>query len=204
MKKTLLILPLFLIIGFSQVFAQEVFIGLTGGISSVTGPTAYTNDITSGGAGFSSEAHFGILSKFHFFISPITPVISFAIHTLRGNSNGTETSQNVYSVGTSFQFTLKAAEVSPYVALDGSYNFFGKFHIDNPPVPYTPDKSASSATALASKNRFGGGIGVGADLNFIKNIDIDLSVRYSIMNLLGADTSENNINFLTVNAAVLF
>ena len=204
MKKILLILPLFLIISFSQIFAQEVFIGVTGGKTSVTGPAAYTNNISSGGAGFSSEAHFGILSKFHFFISPITPVISFILHTLRGNSNGTETSQNVYSIGTSLQFTLLAATVSPYVALDGSYNFFGKFNIDNPPVPYSPDKSASSASTLATKNRFGGGIGVGADLNLINHIDIDLSIRYSIMNLLGTDISENNINFLTVNAAVLF
>jgi opacity protein-like surface antigen len=204
MKKTLLILPLFLIISFSQIAAQEVLIGVTGGISSVTGPAAYTNDISAGGAGFSSEAHFGILSKFHFFISPITPVISFTLHTLRGNSNGTETSQNVYSIGTSLQFTLLAATVSPYIALDGSYNFFGKFNINNPPVLYSPDKSASSASALASKNRFGGGIGAGADLNLIKNIDIDLSIRFSIMNLLGSSASEDNINFMTVNAAILF
>ncbi|MGA8263449.1 MAG: hypothetical protein WB779_03315 [Ignavibacteriaceae bacterium] len=204
MKKTLVILPLYLIISFSEIFAQEVFIGVKGGITSVTGPAPYTNDISSGGAGFSSEANFGILSKFHFFISPITPIISFTVHTLRGNSNGTETSQNVYSIGTSLQFTLTAAAVSPYVALDGSYNFFGKFNIDNPPAFYSPDKSPSSATTLASKNRFGGGVGLGIDLNLISGIDIDLSVRYSIMNLLGADTSENNINFLTFNAAILF
>lgn len=204
MKKTLLILLLFLTVSFSEIFAQGIFFGVSGGVTSVKGPEAYTKDISSGGAGFSSESHFGIISKFHFPISPITPVISFTYHALRGNSAGTETSQNIFSIGTRLQFTLTAGMISPYISLDGNYNFFGKFKIDNPPPSYTPDTSPSSATALSSKNRFGGGVGLGTDLNIIRNIDIDLSVRYSIMNMLGANTSEENIDFVTFNAAILF
>ena len=204
MKKAILIIPLFFIIGCSQIFAQGVFFGATAGITSVTGPAQFTDDISSGGAGFSSDYHFGVLAKFRFFIKPITPVISFTKHLLRGNSNSTETSQNIYSIGTCLQFTLTTGKISPYISLDGSYNFFGKFNIDAPPIAYTPDKSPSSATALSSKNRFGGGIGLGTDLNLIDNIDIDLSVRYSIMNLIGAQASEDNIGFVTINAAILF
>ena len=204
MKKTLLLVLLLLIVSFSEISAQGIFFGVSGGVTSVTGPEAYTKDISSGGAGFSTDNHFGILSKLHFPISPITPVISFTYHALRGNSSGTETSQNIFSIGTSLQFTLTAGKISPYISLDGSYNFFGKFKIDNPPPSYTFDTSPSSATALSSKNRFGGGVGLGADLNFIRNIDIDLSIRYSIMNMLGAANSEENIDFVTFNAAILF
>ena len=55
MKKIILIAIIFLTFGFEQIFAQSVFYGISAGVTSVTGPEAFTNDISSGGSGFSSR-----------------------------------------------------------------------------------------------------------------------------------------------------
>lgn len=194
----------------SQGFTQGILAGINTGITNVAGPKAYTDPISAGGAGFtSSNFHIGGVMKIFVPVFPLTPVISFNYHALRGSSNGTETSQNIYSIGLSGQFTLSTGIASPYLSLDGSYNYFGQFNFTSPGSAspnstYTAGTTPSSPNTLSSKTRFGGGIGIGTDLNVIPHADLDVSARYHIMNLLGAKTSEDTISFFTVNIAVLF
>jgi hypothetical protein len=204
MKKTLLIVLLGAFFISCNSFAQSSFWGLNVGTTNLEGSDAYTNDISAGGAGFSTEFHAGMLVKMQFPISPITPVISFNYTSMKGNIGGTETSQSIYSLGLGAQFTITAGRVSPYIALDIAYNYFGKYEVTNPSAGYSPSTDANGPTALSSKSRMGGGAGVGVDLNLIQGIDIDLSGRVMILNLLGKKNSEDNLQSFTINAAILF
>ena len=204
MKKTLLILLSGIIFISCNSFAQSSFWGLNVGTTSLQGADAYTDDISAGGAGFSTEFHAGMLVKMQFPISPLTPVISFNYTFMKGNDSGTETSQSIYSLGLGAQVTITAGRVSPYIALDIAYNYFGKYEVKNPPAGYSPSTDANGPMALSSKSRMGGGVGVGVDLNLIQGIDIDLSGRVMIMNLLGKKNSEDNLQSFTLNTAILF
>ncbi len=210
MRKIFLTTIFLLIVFASRGLSQGVLFGVTAGTTTVAGPSAYMGPISSGGAGFTgSNFHIGGIMKIFVPVYPLTPVVSFNYHKLKGNSNGTETSQNIYSIGLSAQFTLSKQIVSPYLSVDGSYNYFGKFEFTSSGSAssnstYTASNSPSSPNTLSSKARFGGGLGVGADFNIIPHADLDLSIRYQIMNLLGAKTSEESISFFTVNMAVLF
>lgn len=196
--------------GFSQGISHHILVGISSGITNVAAPEAYTDPISTGGAGFESgNFHIGGVMKIFVPVFPLTPVISFNFHALRGNSGGVTTSQNIYSIGLSGQFTVSKGIASPYLSLDGSYNYFGKFDYTSsnsasPNSTYTASTTPSSPNTLSSRSRFGGGIGIGTDLNIIPYADLDVSARYQIMNLLGAKTSEDTISFFTFNIAVLF
>ena len=99
---------------------------------------------------------------------------------------------------------LSAGRISPYIALDVAYNYFGKYEVTNPPAGYSSSTMANGPMALSSASRMGGGIGVGVDLNLIQGIDIDLSGRVMILNLLGKKNSEDNLQSFTFNTAILF
>ncbi len=204
MKKTLIILLLGIFFIANNSFAQSTFWGLSVGTTSLQGSDAYTGDISTGGAGFSTEFHAGMLVKFQVPISPVTPVVSFNYTSLKGNDDGTETSQSIYSLGLGGQFTISAGRVSPYIALDLAYNYFGKYEVTNPPAGYSSSPLPNGPTELSSKSRMGGGIGVGVDINLIQGIDIDLSGRVMILNLLGKKNSEDNLQSFTFNTAILF
>lgn len=204
MKKLLLVSILALTFLSTNSYSQGAFFGMSVGTTSLQGSDSYSADINNGGAGFSTEYHIGMLIKVRVPVSPLTPVISFNYTALRGSNNGTSTSQGIYSLGLGGQFSISAGEVSPYVALDVSYNFFGKYNITGAPAGYAASSEKNSPMALSTQSRLGGGIGMGVDLNLIRGIDIDLSGRIMILNLLGKKNGENNLHSVTFNAAVLF
>ncbi len=63
MKKTLLIVLLGAFFISCNSFAQSSFWGLNVGTTNLEGSDAYTNDISAGGAGFSTEFHARNVSK---------------------------------------------------------------------------------------------------------------------------------------------
>lgn len=204
MRKILIFLILAVSFIANNSFAQKTYVGINLGTTSLQGSDGYSSDISSGGAGFSTEYHIGMLVKLQVPIAPLTPVLSVTYTSLKGSDNGTETSQGIYSLGLGGQFSISAGMFSPYFALDLSYNFFGKYDIKNAPAGYTTSNEANGPTALSSQSRLGGGIGMGVDINLIQGIDIDLSGRIMVLNLIGKKNSEDNLNSLTFNASILF
>lgn len=204
MKKLLLVSILALIFLSPNSYSQGTFFGMSIGTTSLQGSDSYSGDISSGGAGFATEYHIGMLVKVRVPVSPLTPVFSFNYTALRGSDNGATTSQGIYSLGLGGQFSISAGKVSPYVALDMSYNFFGKFNITGAPAGYVASSEKNSPMALSTQSRLGGGIGMGVDLNLIEGVDLDISGRIMILNLLGKKNGENNLHSITFNAAVLF
>jgi len=204
MKKILLTLTAVIFLSTSYNFAQStVLVGLSVGTSNISGSTAYNESIAAGGGGFSSAFHFGAAMKFSVPIPPMTPRFFFDYYMFRGNEAGVETSQNIFSIGLSTQFTVTRGMISPYLSLDGCYNYFDKFKYSTI-SSYTPNTASGSPSNLSSRSRFGGGFAIGADVNLIEKLDIDLSIRYNVMNLFGGGSSEPNLQFLTFNASVLF
>lgn len=204
MKKILLILAIIFIPAIANNFGQsKVLFGLGAGTSNIFGATAFNESIASGGGGFTSTFNIGAVMKFSVPIAPMTPKVYFNYYMLRGNAPGVETSQNIFSIGLSTQFTVTRGQISPYVALDGSYNYFDKFKYSTT-SSNTPNTASGSPSNLSSKSRIGGGFAIGADVNVIEKLDLDFSIRYNIMNLWGTSNSEPNLQFLTFNASVLF
>ncbi|MDZ7766886.1 MAG: hypothetical protein U5K00_21135 [Melioribacteraceae bacterium] len=52
--------------------AQSISIGVTGGLTTITGPDGLTDDIENGGMGFGTHPHYGLKGKFKLPVIPLT------------------------------------------------------------------------------------------------------------------------------------
>jgi hypothetical protein len=191
--------------------AQSFSIGVGGGLTNVTGSKDFTNKISEGGLGYSTEWNMGVVVKLGLPLVPLTPRAFVLYHSLSGTDNiveqlgkGTsinsldvENSQSLLSVGLGVQygFIPIPVGVDPYLAIDLMYNNFGELEGKTPTETLILNKSLS---------RFGLGLGVGAEVSIIPAINIDLLVSYQMMNLVGKEDGENALSTLTVDAFLLF
>jgi len=171
--------------------------GIGGGLSTVTGPDAYTNDITSGGTGFSSGYHLGAKLKFEIPLSPIKP-FGFVNYTHFSNDQSTPLgditiSQSIWSLGGGGEYNLFPGPVSPYIAVNVAYNNIGDLNIDGGDIVLENS---------GSKSRFGGGIGIGAELTMLV-IGLDASITYNFLNWIGKDSGEETVTIISYNLTVL-
>ncbi len=189
MKKSF-VLFLFIAISvftFQSTQAQGIDIGLGGGLSLVQSPAEYT-DV----AGFSTEYHIGIKGKLNLPAFPITPIGFVEYHFLNGSmstaAGNVDTKQDILSIGVGGELSLIPGPLSPYLGLDFEFNNFGDFE--------------PSGTGSASRT----GLGIGAGLMFelLPIINIDLSLKYQMMNLWGKSDGEETIGIINLNAAVFF
>lgn len=178
------ILFIFLFSSFHTTLAQGLDFGIGGGLSMVQSPDSYKD-----AAGFSTEWHIGIKGKLNVPAFPITPIGFVQYHFLTGSTGTEDTKQNIFSIGVGGEFTLLPGPLSPYLGLDFEFNSFGDF---------TPSTYGNSSGV----SRTGIGIGAGVMLNLILNIDVNL--KYQMMNLFGKNDGEDTVGILNLNAAIFF
>ena len=190
--KKLTVLLLLIMIAFPSMqntMAQGLKLGIGGGLSMVQSPDYYTD-----GAGFSTEYHIGIRAKLSLPVIPITPIGFVEYHFLTGSMDtqlgSVDTKQNILSIGVGGEFTLVPGPFSPYLGVDLEYNNFGDFE---------PSETEGSSGV----SRMGIGLGAGVMFNLVV-IDIDVNLKYQMMNLIGKEDGEDTIGILNLNAAVFF
>ncbi len=212
MKKfTITAVVLFAVVISSTANAQLFSFGVGGGLTNVMGSEDFTNKISEGGRGYSTEWNMGVIAKLGLPLVPITPRAFILYHSLSGSDNiveqlgkGTtinsldvENSQSLLSVGLGIQygFIPIPVGVDPYLAIDLMYNNFGELEGKTPTETLILNKSLS---------RFGLGLGVGAEVSIIPMINIDVLVSYQMMNLVGKEDGESSLSTLTLDAFLLF
>ncbi len=197
--RSLFALVLILILSSSSE-AQLVKLGVGGGLTYLSNPDSLTKSISDGGLGFTSNYHFTVMAKFDIPLIPFTPGVFIDYHYLKGSGSYTgigniNTEQHIFSLGIEGQYTLLPLPlVKPYAEVDIAYNHFGDLQISDPAAIYTQP----------GYNRYGAAIGVGAVITAIPSMNLDVSIKYSFMNLVGKDSGENSINATTLNLILLF
>ncbi len=179
--------------------AQLVRFGLGGGLTMFKSPDSYTNSVENNGLGFSNSYHLTAIAKLNFPLIPITPAAFIDYHVLRGsgtfNSSSTETSQNIFSFGLEGEFSIIPLPlVKPYAVVDISYNKFGDLQVTSP----------LGSGSVPGMTRYGAALGVGAEITALPSIDLDLSLKYQMFNLVGKDSGEPSVNAITLNLILLF
>ncbi len=188
-------------------YAQLFKIGVGGGLTQVVGPESYTNDISEAGFGFSTEWNAGIVAKLDLPIVPVTPRAFILYHSFSGSGDqdiltkGTvlttyEYSQSIFETGLGVQYNFIPIPVGidPYIALDIAMNSFGDF----------TTKVGDMEEKASGESRFGGGVGLGAEVSIVPMVNIDLFVSYKLFNLVGKNDGEETISAVSLDAFVMF
>jgi hypothetical protein len=209
MKRSIILTSLILIIFFlpASAFAQLVKIGVGGGITQILAPDAYTKEVPDGGLGFSTEWNAGIVGKVDLPLIPITPRAFLLYHSLSGSGStppelfkavqaegDLEISQSILEIGAGAQFNFIPTPLGfdPYIALDLSFNSFGKSKVNDVEIEGS------------DVSRFGGGIGVGTEISIIPVVNLDLYLSYKMFNLIGKEDGEDTISAITLDAFIIF
>lgn len=187
--------------------AQLVKIGAGGGLTQVLAPDALTKDVADGGLGYSTEWNVGLIGKVDLPLIPFTPRAFILYHSLSGSGanppevfkmvqaeGDLEYSQSIFEIGLGAQYNFIPAPLGfdPYIALDLSFNSFGKSKVNDVEI----DGSDVS--------RFGGGIGLGTEVTIIPLINLDFYLSYKMFNLTGKEDGEETISAVTLDAFIIF
>lgn len=186
--------------------AQLLKIGAGGGLTQVLDPESLTDEISasegSGGAGFSTEWNIGLVAKIDIPMIPITPKGFVFYHSLSGSKEfpeivanpKVETSQSVIELGLGAQYNFIPAPLGfdPYIALDLSFNSFGKRKVNDVEI------DGSDVT------RFGGGVGIGAEVSIVPVVNLDFYLSYKMFNLIGKEDNEETVSAVTLDAFIIF
>ena len=201
MKKiTIILFSVFFILSINtNVHAQLFKIGVGGGLTNVTGPDLYTNDVADGGYGFSSEYNYGIIAKLGLPVFPLTPRGFVLIHNLNGSGippsgdEEVETSQTITSVGLGLQygFIPIPAGFDPYLSLDATFNNFGDFKL-------------SDVVLSEGASRVGLQLGLGTEVTIIPLINLDVFAGYNWFNLTGKEDGEKTISAFVLDVFLMF
>lgn len=202
MKKliTTLAVMLALSTGSISLFAQGLDLGLGGGVTQILGPEGLTNSVEENGAGYSTEFNFGLKGKFTLPLLPLKPNVFFLYHIINGSGDVTggtvENSQNIMTIGAGVEYSFLPVPgpVSPYLGLDVFYTGFGEFE----------SKTPAATIKGESSTRYGLGIGAGAEITAAPKVDIDVNVKYNMLNLLGKDDGEETISAINLNVFIFF
>lgn len=196
-----------LLISVSVVSAQGISIAPTTGLTVVTGPEGLTNNISEGGLGFSSAPHFGVKGRFSLPLIPLA-VTGQALYTsFSGEGDGlvaggvtvpveTESSLLIFGVGAEYNFV--PGPISPYLGFDLFYANSGETKITS------TGGNVSYEQTVEGESRTGIGIGAGLQIGIIPLIDIDVSAKYNINNLIGKEEGEETFSTINLSASVYF
>ncbi len=201
---SILILLLIPSVGQAQLFK----LGVGGGLTQVVAPDAVTRDVSEGGLGFSTNWNLGLVVKVDLPLVPITPRAYLLYHSLSGSGDVVETlskssnisavnrenSQSIFEVGVGAQYNFLPipAGIDPYLALDIAMSSFGKLKINDNEIPES------------NNTRFGGGVGLGAEVSIVPMVNIDLYLSYKLLNLIGKDDGEDTVSAVTLDAFIMF
>lgn len=222
MKGISLLLTFLIILFFAaSINAQSLRIGVGGGYASLNGPSALAKDVSNNGAGLKNGYEIGGKLKLDFPLVPfrLTGQAYYIKISNEENFNPgvagiptvkMETSMNIFSAGAGLEYQFIPGPISPYFALDLLYNSFGDVNVKyNPSLAVV---SSDNSKPYSKKDRFGLGIGVGSEFTLLPVIDLDLNIKYNLMNLMGKENmkinginfNEESVNTITITANILF
>lgn len=198
-NKVMVLAVIFLLLLPALTFAQLIKIGVGGGITQVLAPDALTKEVSDGGLGYSTEWNGGLIGKVELPLIPFTPRAFILYHSFSGSGESypgeqMEYTQTVLEAGAGVQYNFIPTPVGfdPYIALDLSFNSFGKSKSNEYEVPGT------------DVTRFGGGIGLGTEVTIIPLINLDLYLSYKMFNLTGKEDGEETVSAITLDAFIIF
>jgi hypothetical protein len=179
--------------------AQSIRFGVKAGLTQITGPSDYTNNVSDNGLGFGANFNFGAQARLSLPIVPLTPIIFVDYHMLRGSGSlgnySINTSENILSAGVEAEFNvLPLPLIKPYVSIEAAYNRLGDVKVD----------FNGGSNTVDGVSRFGGAVGIGTVFTILPVVDVDVSLKYHIFNLAGKDSGESNISAITLDAAFVF
>jgi len=200
-----ILLILFVFVGLTN--AQSISLSATGGLTLVQGPDALTKDISEGGAGFSSAPHFGLKGRFKLPVIPlaITGQVLYTKFTGEGNATITggttasvETESSLLLMGVGAEYKIVPGPISPYAAIDLFYANSGKFKYKATAL------GSTNEITVDGENRTGIGFGAGLQIGILPMIDIDVSAKYNINNLIGKEDGEETFSTINLSASLSF
>ena len=197
MRTRLTVLALVVVFaGVSLVQAQGIKYGVGAGLNLFTGDLSKDYDpVTgSGGLGYTAEPAFGVKAKLGLPMLPLS-IAAHVNYTMMKSEltvlNQTyKAESSLLTIGAGVEFSLIPGPLSPYLAADLLYNSFGTTKITG-----MPDQDGES--------RFGVGIGAGIGFNLMV-INLDLSAKYNLNNLIGKEDGEPDMNTVMVQLHVMF
>lgn len=150
-------------------------LGIGGGISMPMGTLRDTNN-----TGF----HVGAKARLYGFM-PLNVVGSVNYHRL-ANKVGSE-SDVIWMAGAGLEYPIPSVMVKPYLGADVLFNSL-----------------SNTAAGSSSRSRFGAGFGVGVSFSIPAFGNIDASVKYQLLNLVGKDTGEDTKSQIAANISLMF
>jgi len=181
--------------------AQFIKLGAGGGLTQILAPNVYTNDVADdptntlgdGGYGFSTEWNIGAIVKVDLPLIPITPRAFFIYNSLSGSGETIEYTTTISEIGAGIQYNFVPlpAGIDPYIALDLSFNTFGKLE-------------ANGAEIGNSNTRFGAGIGIGTEVSIVPIVNLDFYLCYKMFNLIGKESGEDTVSAVSLDAFIMF
>lgn len=188
--------------------AQSISIGVTGGLTTITGPDALTDDIENGGMGFGTHPHYGLKGKFKLPVIPltITGQVLYASFSGEGeysivpgtNPVSFETESSLLTFGVGAEYSFIPGPISPYLAVDLFYANSGETKLSS------DTQGANFEQTFDGENRTGIGVGAGLDFGLLPMIDVDVSAKYNINNLIGKEEGEETFSTVNFTATVYF
>lgn len=207
MKKiTIILFSVFFILFINlNVHAQLIKVGVGGGLTQVLSSDAFTNEVSSGGLGYSSEYNLGVIAKIDIPILPITPRGFILFHNLNGSGNYSKItneqakevkySQSITSIGIGVQLSIIPIPVGvdPYLSLDITFNNFKDFN-GTPPNGFLTFNGSRGGLQL----------GIGAEVTIIPMINLDIIAGYNWFNLTGKVEGEETLSSVNLDLFFMF
>ena len=188
---------MFMILLFAVFFASNSYsqlLSIKGG--PMLGMTSAASDYSGETQDFYAGTKYGLKSGFHYGVMgriAVGPIggrlsLSYASLSNSGTANPTQNNSTVevknnllmITIGPEFGFTIPFTPVRPYAGIDllittisGSVNFQGTTSIP------------SNEQEITSASRTGLGLAIGSEVGFGKTFILDISLRYSLINLFG-------------------
>lgn len=213
MKKIVTILCILFVVS-SSAFAQSFKVGLGGGLAIVNSPDALTNDISKGGLGFSSEYQVGLKGKFGVPVLPFKLIGEINYSLLNGEEEFSmvyysetvdvkaETETSILSFGLGAEYYLIPGPISPFVNATITLNTVNELKVKSTWKYNGVTYPTEEETYGEKVSRTGIGIGAGVSISILPIIDIDITAKYNIVNLLGKEDGEETISTTSLMATV--
>lgn len=214
MKK--LFTVLLVLVSTTLISAQSFKIGVGGGLTTFTAPESLTKDISEGGFGVSVGYHFGAKARFSLPVIPLAFFCEINYSPLKGEEDVDynnlyghnikmhyETESSLLSIGIGAQYSIIPGPISPYASAEVIYNSLADMK-----VKYSGTSGSTivkeEMTVSEKFNRTGVGLGAGVFISVLPLIDIDVNVKYKIVNVAGKEDGEDTMSLVNVNATVFF
>lgn len=208
-KATILFIILMFFFLNQNIYSQEVYYGVGGGLTFVLGPDAYTSSIDTAGRNFDLSSNYHLGGKFKIGVGN-TPVMLGAYlyySSFSGSQNNVvvqntaidyETSTSLWTLGVGAEYHFNPRPFSPYAGIDLQFNNQNDLNFKRvfPNTERTISTSGWTRVGLA----FGGGF----DLALLPQLDLDTALKFNFLNLFGQQDGEQGFNTFTITLNLLY